>query len=433
MAKPKHSTSVVIAASKDLVPLFSRALEAVRDDARDNPYLAETLRVLPAGGYRSAIGSVWNAVVDDLRNKILHRSVELFNKAVTLPRKIETYDDFQNHVNDDQLIDGAYKIGVIGWEASKILKHAKETRHVFDGHPKSSEPSLVKVLAMLDDCVKYVLSQPYPPKIIDIDDYLAQMATADYDRNEIAIENALSELPEIYKIELANRLFSAYIHAGSSSILRSSIEFAAPVLWSVLPKEVKSQIVRRLDQELTAGSAEKTSLAFEFVNKVGGQRFLSATARKYKLAPIIEKLKTSLGTWDVENACVRELEPYAAFVPDDLLEDYVRALVMTYVGHTGGSFMYNRTDFYANAAALRIPTMFQAFDDRAGAAFVEAIRGNSLLRQRITNPVKLNRLRSLGNIALEKVSSRSSDRAFLEALVNPEAEKKFITLLDKRS
>jgi len=56
-----------------------------------------------------------------------------------------------------------------------VLKHAKETRHVFDGHPKSSEPSLVKVLAMLDDCVKYVLSQPYPPKIIDIDDYLAQM------------------------------------------------------------------------------------------------------------------------------------------------------------------------------------------------------------------------------------------------------------------
>ena len=113
---------------------------------------------------------------------------------------------------------GAYKIGVIGWEASKILKHAKETRHVFDGHPKSTTPSIIKVMAMLDDCVKYVLSQPYPPKIIDISDYLAQMAEVDYDRNEIAIENALSELPDVYKNELANRLFSAYTHAGSSSI-----------------------------------------------------------------------------------------------------------------------------------------------------------------------------------------------------------------------
>jgi len=47
--------------------------------------------------------------------------------------------------------------------------------------------------------------------------------------------------------------------------------------------------------------------------------------------------------------------------------------------------------------------------------------------------VKLNRLRSLGNIVLEKVSSRFADRAFLEALVDPDAEKTFITSLGKRS
>jgi hypothetical protein len=59
---------------------------------------------------------------------------------------VESYEDFQNFVNDDQLIEGAYKIGVIGWEASKVLKHAKETRHIFSGHPKSSDPSIIKVL-----------------------------------------------------------------------------------------------------------------------------------------------------------------------------------------------------------------------------------------------------------------------------------------------
>ena len=160
---------------------------------------------------------------------------------------------------------------------------------------------------------------------------------------------------------------------------------------------------------------------------------MSATARKYKLTPMVNKLKASLDDWGQENDCVRELEPYAAFIPDNLLEDYVRALVMTYVGYTGGSSRYSRTDFYANEAALRIPGMFQAFDDKAGAAFVEAIRGNTSLRTRITDPVKLNRLRSLGNIVLEKVSSRFADRAFLEALVDPEAEKKIITSLGKRS
>jgi hypothetical protein len=41
-------------------------------------------------------------------------------------------------------------------------------------------------------------------------------------------------------------------------------------------------------------------------------------------------------------------------------------------------------------------------------------------------------LRSLGNIVLEKVFSAFADRAFLEALVDPYAERKFIGLLNKK-
>jgi hypothetical protein len=128
---------------KNIQPLFERALSNVREEIADNTYIKEALRVLPVGGYRSAIGSFWNAVVDDLRNKIIHRSLKLFNQSVSVDREIKTYEDFQNHVTDDQLIEGAYKIGVIGWEASKLLRHAKETRHIFDGHPRSSEPSIM--------------------------------------------------------------------------------------------------------------------------------------------------------------------------------------------------------------------------------------------------------------------------------------------------
>jgi hypothetical protein len=115
-------------------------LANVRDELKEDPYIEEALKVLPVGGYRSAIGSFWNAVVDDLRNKIIHRSLSLFNQSVSLRKEIKCYDDFINNTNDDELIEGAYKIGVIGWEASKILKHAKETRHIFDGHPRSSDP-----------------------------------------------------------------------------------------------------------------------------------------------------------------------------------------------------------------------------------------------------------------------------------------------------
>jgi hypothetical protein len=432
MPPRQKSSQLVPIKPADLVPLFSRALEGVRDDMRGNPYLLEAIKVLPVGGYRSAIGSVWNAIVDDLRSKIIHRSIELFNKAVTLQRKVESYEDLQNFVNDDQLIDGAYKIGVISWEASKILKHAKETRHVFDGHPKSSEPSIIKVLAMLDDCVKYVLSEPYPAKIIDIDEYIGQMGSADYDRNEIAIENALSELPDIYKNELANRIYTAYISINSSSIIRSNIEFAAPILWNVLAKDIKIQIARRVDHEISAGNAVKTNLAFVFVDKVDGQKYLSPTAKRYRVAPLIEGLVTNLDNWSEEDKYVKELEAYSAVIPDELLKSYVQALTLTYIGYTGSSYRFSRTDFYADAAALIIPKMFQSFDDRAADHFINVVKGKDLLKRRIGNPAKLNRLRMLGNIVLERVSEKFSNRNILDNMVNPSKEMEFFKGIDKR-
>src|ERR1035437_5219343 len=217
MATPKKIvTSVeVVPTEKSMQPFFERTLASVREDISDNPYVRETFKVLPVGGYRSAIGSLWNAVVDDLRNKISHRSLALFNKVAGVGKDVTTYEDFQNFVNDDQLIEGAYKIGVIGWEASKVLKHAKETRHIFDGHPKSSEPSPVKVLAMMEDCIKYVLNDPYPTPIIDLEQYVVLLGESAFDRNDIAVENALGDLPEVYKAELINRLFTVYTHQGA--------------------------------------------------------------------------------------------------------------------------------------------------------------------------------------------------------------------------
>lgn len=197
-----ESQLVVTLPQTDVVPLFDRTLKLVREDMRTNPYIIEAIKVLQVGGHRSAIGAFWNAVIDDLRNKVIFRSLKLFNKAMNVGREIKTYEDFQLYVNDDQLIDGAFKIGVITFEAARILGHAKETRHFFYGHPKSSEPSIIKVLAMMDDCIKYVLNAPYPAKIIDIDDYMKLLDTPDFDRNQVSVEIAITELPENYKNEL---------------------------------------------------------------------------------------------------------------------------------------------------------------------------------------------------------------------------------------
>lgn len=429
MAETEQSLTI---SSSDIASLFNRSINSVREDMRDNPYILEALKVLKVEGYRSAIGCVWNAVVDDLRNKIIARSLELFNKSISLRKEIKTYEDFQEYVNDDELLEGAYKIGVISWEAKKVLKHAKETRHIFDGHPKSSDPSVFKVLAMLDDCARYVLGVEVPSQIINLDDYIKMMSETGFDRNVVSIETALSDLPEIYKEQLANRLFSAYVRSDASSTLKSNIAFVVPILWKGLKKELKIQISRRVDQEIGRGDKIVTDSAFEFIRLVESDRYLSITARRYKTQPLIQCLSENKYNFAVENNCIANLRPYASFIPDDLLEPYISAITLTYVGTIGRSPRYDRTDWYADIAATMIPSMVEQFDDKMAGIFVEFVKSSEALFRKIHDPSKLRRLRKLANIIAERISSAFPERDFLEILIDEEKEEELFKILRLR-
>jgi hypothetical protein len=410
--------------------LFKERLSYIRKDIADNPYIAETLRVLPVGGYRSAIGSFWNAVVDDLRNKIIFRSLPLFNKEMNI-KNVTKYEDFQDNVKDETLIDGAYKIGIIGWEAHKILKQAKETRHIFDGHPRSSEPGVLKALSMMEDCIKYVLSQEYPPQIIDIDEYITLMETDAFDRNEYSISDAITDLPDNYKKELIHRLFSAYISDSSSSIYRANIEAVAPILWRVLTKETIVEVSHRVDKEIVKGNAVSTEYAFAFIGLVNAKKYLTPKALKYKLSSIIKRLIENLDKFSIENECVEELSKYSGYIPRELLSDYINGMVQTYVGHIGGTPYSNRTDFYANIAACKIPEMFEKFDDESARTFIDVIKTNNTLRSRIrSSNTKLRRLRSLGEIVKRRVSENFDEMGFLEILLDETREKDFMKTLN---
>jgi hypothetical protein len=419
-------------AHKNLDCLFQVAISNVREEMLQNPYIEEAIAVLGVGRYRSAIGAFWNAVVDDLRNKVLHRSIRLFNKAVNVGREIKTYEDFQNYVSEEPLIEGAYKIGVIGWEAHKVLKHAKDTRNIFFGHPRSSTPSPFKALAMIEDCTKYVLREPYPVQIVDIDELMAVMATPQFDRSDIAISNSLAQLPEVYTTELINRLFSSYIHENAPSDLRSNIEVVAPILWGLLSKELKIQVVHRVDQEMNKGNTVRTEAAFKFVRMVKASAYLTITARRYVIKPLIGRMRDGLDRWATENECARELLPYAASIPAELVPAFVSAITHTFVGHTGRSYQWSRTNFYADGAAVRIPKMFEVFDDTAAAAFLDCIRKSDLLRDRVRSAVaKMERLRSLGEIVLRRVSADFPETKVLESLVASECSKEFWRLLGR--
>lgn len=432
LAQPQASLTAGAESSlshEELV-LIKKSMDGIREDMRDNVYIDEAIRVLGAKGYRSAIGSYWNAVVDDLRRKIMHRSLDLFNKEMKPKKDVKTYEDFQDLVVDSDLIDGAYKIGVISWEARKMLHHARETRNIFDGHPSSSTPSPMKVLDLMNDCNKYVLSQEYPPAIIELGTYIAIMDSPGFDRNVVAIGQAVSDLPEVYKNELANRFYSIYTHPDSSTTLRSNVEVVAPVLWQELPKETRIQVAKRFDKDIVSGDAFKVQNGLDFLAKVGGMKYVSTASRRAILDPIIKGLEDHLDKWGEEAQFVAKLERFGSSVPVDLMSQFVSALTLTYVGYRGSSYNWARKDFYSNAAAPIIARMFEGFDDTATRAFVDVVKSNEKLQSRIAHAGQLQRLRSLGSILLNRPSLPNDLKQFLELLVAEDKTNQFFILIN---
>lgn len=428
----KTELAVILPKAGDLLSpeeayLVSKEIVNVREEVRDCPYLEEALRVLTVKGYRSAIGSYWNAVIDDIRQKIIHRSLDLFNKEINPRRKIEKYEDFQDHVTDYDLIEGAYKIGVLSWEARKMMNQARETRNLFDGHPKSSDPGLLKVLNLISDCNKYILSEEYPASIIDISAYLTLMDSADFARNHIAVDQAFVDLPAVYKSELSNRFYSTYISESISSDLRGNIEFCAPILWGALMKEDKKQIGKRFDKEVVEGDAKKIQRALTYIQLVGGMMYVSGASRKIIVEPLVRSVSVALDDWEEESALVKQLQPFARFMPSDLLPKFVEAITRTYVGYKGSSYNYARKNFYSNGAAPYIKEMFESFDSEATECFVEVVKTDLILRRRISERGQLDRLRVLGNILLESEIASSDATKFLEKLCDEEKTEEFFT------
>lgn len=417
----KHELVVIEPTKLDLLTkaeaaLVSKEIVNVREEVQDCPYLGEALKVLPVRGYRSAIGAYWNAVVDDLRQKIIHRSLDLFNKEVNPKKKIEKYEDFQDYVIDNDLIEGAYKIGVLSWEARKLMHQARETRNLFGGHPKSSDPGLLKVLNLISDCNKYVLSQDFPPSIIDIATYLQMMDSADFARNHVAVDQAFTDLPTVYKTELSNRLYTTYCSESISTDLRGNIEFCAPILWSSLTKDDKKQIGKRFDKDILEADSNKIERGLGYIKLVGGLMYVSSASRKVIIDPLIKSLEAALDNWEKEGSLAKQLQPLARFIPDDLRQAFVQAITRTYVGYNSSSSRYSRTNFYSNAAASYIKEMFQSFDSASTDCFVETVKQDALLRRRIKEKGQLDRLRVLGKILLESEIASDEAEEFLDAL-----------------
>lgn len=172
---------------------------------------------------------------------------------------------------------------------------------------------------------------------------------------------------------------------------------------------------------------KKIERALAYVKLVSGLMYVSSTSRKVVIEPLVLALAAALDEWDKESALVKQLQPLAKFIPDDLRLSFVQAITRSYVGYKGGSSSYSLTTFYSNGAAPYIKEMFQSFDSASTDAFVEVLNTDPVLRRRMKEKGQLDRLRVLGNILLESEIAVSEAVVVLEKLCDEDDTEEFFS------
>lgn len=398
----------IVKVDSSVIKIFESLNKEIRSDYQRNDYIEEAQAVFGIGAMRSAITQFWNAVIHDMREKVIHRSLDLFKKEMNISKNVNDYEDIQKHVTDFDLIEGSYKIGILDRESRMMLHQAREVRNLFGAHPYSNRPDPVKTVNMMMDCVRYVLAQPLPSKIIDVDEYLKNMQDNSFDRNITIIVNNFADLPKVYKHEFIHKIHKAYIHKDTPLTYIQNIEFILPLISGLCDKEIKRSIASRTSVHAVSGEAFIKERSITFSEELDSLKYLTHSVKVSVIEPLIDKLIDNLDNFSTENAIVNELEKFSDNIPLELAGKYVEGLTNTYVGKVGYSMQFSRTDFYANSAALIIPGMFEKFSSDFIDIFANHISNSTLLRSRIKNDVKLKRLANLCEIVIENASKESA-------------------------
>jgi len=408
-------SEIIKAADPNVISIFQSINQEIRVDYQHNDYIAEAQAVFQIGAMRSAITQFWNAVIHDLREKVIYRSLDLFRKEMNISKNINDYEDVQKHITDYDLIEGSYKIGILDRESKTMLHQAREVRNLFGAHPYSSRPDPIKTVSMMMDCVKYVLSQPMPNKIVNVDEYLSNMQTTSFDRSKAIIVNNFSNLPKVYKFEFVTKIHKAYIHKDTPLTYIQNIEYTLPLIMSLCDRDIKRSVAGEVSTAATTGNSFIKVRTIKFSEYLDSLKYLTHSVKLSIIEPLVEKLVDNLDNFSVENNVVEELEKFSDNIPLELAPKYIEGITNTYIGRIGRSSFFSRTDFYANGAAHIIPEMFEKFTSDFIEIFSNHIKTNSILISRIKSSVKLKRLAKLCTILVDKATGE--EKKVLEDII----------------
>lgn len=376
--------------------------EAIRPECR-GPYIDKARIAAEAGLWDAAVLYFWNEAMNDLRKKVLAYGIEYFTAPPNA--RLANEEDLRECLNDYELIEGCFQLGVISKEAWFFLQQCREIRNQYTAaHLSDSQIDTLEAQNFIKNCVKYVLTHEPPSPGFSIRDFIERLRNHDIQGMAQEINTAVhDQSPEIRKA-LLNRLFSEYIEVACPATLRANIETIVTSIWAMVDEAAHNELGQRYVRVRIGPSQDAALLAFGFFRLVEG---LSAIPDAYR-RPIFESYSRELlnahvgsDNFHTEGPRAKELLALGPDVPKEATAAYVKAILLSFIGNTYG---------YSWAADPPNREMISMFGIECVRAMLHLLDTDRDVQLALTDSKPVERLKSLVELVLQRPTTPTHER-----------------------
>ncbi len=413
MGLPTKSILVTIQERKRLFSNLPEIVAKIDPGRRTEAvYLSKFAYAGAAGLFDAALSYLWDAVVANLRSRILRFDLEYFyDVAIKDPderRKYRSPEDLQKF-GDWDLIGGCREVGLISDVGYKHLDYIRDMRNwASAAHPNQTEISGLNLASWLETCVAQVLSAPLDSPHFQLKRLLANLRSRKLDEADAQpIAATIGSLPQELIHTLLAAIFGIYVDTDTSAEARQNIDLISVEVWRRSEDEARRDLGVRYAKLSVNADLPRKELAKAFLAKVGGLAYLTEELLAVEFKEAIDELRRAhFAYYNFYNeppyaAKLLRLVPKSGAIPKAIVRQYVRAVVLCRIGNSYGVSL---------AAVPSYDEMIGVFRDQEAREFILSPQDRD-----VGNALSGNRVERFKKIA-NGLAARTNDLVLKRAL-----------------
>jgi hypothetical protein len=355
------------------------------------------LRVDPS----SACQRLFNAAIFDLREKIVTIGIDIAKEVAKIYKlpSIEREDDILDNYSTYNIIDLSYRIGILDRPEWRRIQRCYEIRRDLEHEDNEYEAVLEDCFYIFKSAIEVILSKD-PIELLKVTD--VKQIVEEPQRITVTEEllDDYSHAPELRQNEIIGFLIATAKDHNQPDIVRENSFELLRHFNSTTKTAVVISIAQGLEKKLHRDKIDIVTA--KIGNAIGATAYFKKSKIKDYYNSILSKFESAGSDWDSQAKAASLFHDIGHFryCPKDFIEDFLRYLVLWYIGEPGGYGYWgrNRAVFNSDAAAPIIKRIIKN-DDVKLAGEIEKLRKDKRIKELISNRHILARFEYLLDLA----------------------------------